>query len=255
METYAGIAALVGATGGAGTTRLTVEVAATLAREGRSVAVFDAAFATQGLARYIPGRIDPDLTALLVDDDHAFEDALYELPVELPGRVACAPAYAPFERLARAKTPEAAQLFEEILADATREFDHVLVDTPPVAANQSIGAVTAADRVALVAPATPRGADTVGRTCDRLRDLGTHESLVVANRAHGDHPLSSADVSIPEGPEIPREAALTAVDPDEAFAPAVAHLTEQLTGATLDLEVDEEGLLEIIRGRVSGSKT
>jgi Flp pilus assembly CpaE family ATPase len=46
--TDATTAALVGATGGAGTTRLTLETADLLAREGHAVAVFDAAFATQG---------------------------------------------------------------------------------------------------------------------------------------------------------------------------------------------------------------
>jgi len=42
--------ALVGVAGGAGTTRTAVEMAATLARADRSVAVLDAAFGTQGLA-------------------------------------------------------------------------------------------------------------------------------------------------------------------------------------------------------------
>lgn len=243
--------ALAGATGGAGTTRLAVEAAATLARGGRDVAIFDAAFATQGLARYVPGRIDPDLTGLLVADEQPLADALFALPIEVPGRVTCAPVSAPFERLARAKTPEAARRFERLLADATREFDHVLVDTPPVAANQSVAAVTVADRVAVVAPATPRGADAVGHTRDRLQDLGTTADLVVSNRADADHPLSSADVAIPEGPAMPREAAPTVVDPDEAFAPAVADLAERVAGVSLDLEFEEEGLLESVQERVT----
>ena len=242
--------ALAAATGGAGTTRLAVEVAATLARDDRTVAVLDAAFATQGLARYVPGRIDPDLTQLLVEDE-PLADGCHDIQADLPGRVACCPASAPFERLARAKTPDAAQRFEGLLADAAREFDHVLVDVPPVAANQSVAAVTAADRVALVAPATHRGADAVGRARDRLRDLGTHENLVVANHANSDHPVSSADVAIPEGPATPREAAPTVVDPDEEFAPAVARLAEAATGADLDLEFEEEGLLESMQERVS----
>ncbi len=53
------IVAQVGTTGGAGTTRTAVELAATLARDGRSVAIFDAAYATQGLAGYVDGKIDP----------------------------------------------------------------------------------------------------------------------------------------------------------------------------------------------------
>jgi MinD-like ATPase involved in chromosome partitioning or flagellar assembly len=94
-------AALVGATGGAGTTRLCVEVAALLAHAGRDVAVFDAAFATQGLARHAPGRIDPDATALLTDADVGLADALVDHPADLAGRLALCPASAPFERLAR----------------------------------------------------------------------------------------------------------------------------------------------------------
>lgn len=242
----------VGATGGAGTTRLVVAVAATLAREERTVAVLDTAFATQGLARYVPGRIDPDLTKLLVEEDgSALGDACYDLPADLPGRVACSPVHAPFERVARAKTPEAARRFETLLADAAREFDHVLVDTPPVAANQSVAAVTAADRVALVAPATHRGADAVGRAHDRLQDVGTRADLVVANRATPDHPVSSADVTIPEGPATPQEAAPTVTDPDEAFAPAVARLAEVATEVSLDLEFEDDGLLESVQERVN----
>lgn len=242
--------AFTGAAGGAGTTRLAVEVAATLARDGRAVAVLDAAFATQGLARYVPGRIDPDLTKLLVDDEPSLADALLDLRLDLPGRVACCPAYAPFERLARAKTPEAARRFETLLADAARAFDHVLVDVPPVAANQSVAAATAADRVVLVAPATHRGADAVGRTRDCLRDLGTAEDFVVANRAGLGHPVASADVEIPEGPATSREATPTVIDPDEVFAPAVSRLAEEATGVSLDLEFEGDGLLESVQERV-----
>ena len=60
--------ALVGATGGAGTTRTAVELAAIGARDGSEVAVVDAAFTTQGLSEYVSGRIDPDLTTLLTDE-------------------------------------------------------------------------------------------------------------------------------------------------------------------------------------------
>jgi Flp pilus assembly CpaE family ATPase len=59
--------ALVGATGGAGTTRLAVEFTALLTREGEAVCVLDAAYATPGLAQYVAGRIGPDVTALCVE--------------------------------------------------------------------------------------------------------------------------------------------------------------------------------------------
>lgn len=60
--------ALVGAAGGVGTTRLTLECASLLAADGRDVAVLDAAYGTQGLADRTPDRIDPDVTALCLDD-------------------------------------------------------------------------------------------------------------------------------------------------------------------------------------------
>lgn len=107
-------AALIGATGGAGTTRTTVELATLLARDGRSVAVLDAALATQGLSDYLSGRLDPDLTAVLAEEE-PLAAALVDLDLDgVSGRVACCPARAPFERLARAKTPEAARRFEAV---------------------------------------------------------------------------------------------------------------------------------------------
>ncbi|AXG05342.1 ParA family protein [Haloplanus rubicundus] len=189
-------AALVGATGGAGTTRLTVELGTLLANDGRDVAVFDAAFATQGLSDYLPGRIDPDLTALLTDArDAPLADGLVEFPLgDVPGRLACCPTVAPFERLARAKSPDAAQALESRIAAATETFDHVLVDTPPVAANQSVAAVTATARTVVVAPASTRGRDAVQRTTGRLDDLAVGVDAVVTTRGE----LSVADVAVPE---------------------------------------------------------
>jgi cellulose biosynthesis protein BcsQ len=189
-------AALVGATGGAGTTRLTVELGTLLASDGRDVVVLDAAFATQGLSDYLPGRIDPDLTALLTDArDAPLSDGLVEVPLDdVPGRLACCPAVAPFERLARAKSPDAAQAFESRIAAAADAFDHVLVDTPPVAANQSVAAATATARTAVVAPASTRGRDAVQRTTGRLDDIGVGVDAVVTTRGE----LSVADVAVPE---------------------------------------------------------
>lgn len=60
--------AVVGAVGGAGTTRTCLALAGILARDGRSVVILDAAYATQGLSDHVPGRIAPDMTALVVDD-------------------------------------------------------------------------------------------------------------------------------------------------------------------------------------------
>jgi cellulose biosynthesis protein BcsQ len=193
-DTTARTAAIVGATGGAGTTRLTVELATTLAGGGRSVAVLDAAFATQGLADYLPGELTPDLTSLVTDaSDAPLSAGLVELPLEVPGQVACAPVRAPFERLARAKTAAAARRFEERIEEAATDHHHVLVDVPPVASNQAIAAVNASDRTAVVAPGSDRGADAVQRTVARLQDLGAGHDLVVATRGS----LPSADLSVP----------------------------------------------------------
>ena len=158
--------ALVGAAGGVGTTRLTLEAGTLLARDGRDVAVLDAAYATQGLADLTPGRLEPDMTALCLDDT-PLETALRDRSLDGAGRLAVCPARAPFERLARAKTPEAAEAFEDRIAEAARAFDHVLVDVPPVAANQAVAAVSAADAVAVVADAA-RADDAVPRARDRV---------------------------------------------------------------------------------------
>jgi cellulose biosynthesis protein BcsQ len=99
--------AFVGTAGGVGTTRTVVETAAALARDGRRVRVLDAAYATQGLARFLDGRIDTDVTAVCADDA-AEAAASYELGLSTPGGVAVTPAHAPFERVARAKTTSAA---------------------------------------------------------------------------------------------------------------------------------------------------
>ena len=212
--------AVVGATGGAGTTRTTVEAATMLARDGRAVAVLDAAFATQGLADHVEGDLRPDLTALLTDEVDAPLDAgLIESDWTDTGRVALCPARAPFERLARAKTPAAARRFEDRIAEAAARFDHVLVDTPPVASNQAIAAVTACERVAVVAPATTRGDDAAQRTIDRLADLGYE---IDARLTHDGHPLDEAAFAALLEGETPSVA-----DPDhQTFPPVVVAIRD-----------------------------
>jgi cellulose biosynthesis protein BcsQ len=215
-------AALVGATGGAGTTRLTIELGALLANDGRDVAVLDAAFATQGLADYLSGRIDPDLTTLLTDArDAPLSDGLVDFPIDdTAGRLACCPTVAPFERLARAKSPAAAQALESRIAAAADAFDHVLVDTPPVAANQSVAAVNAVAHTVVVAPASTRGRDAVQRTTGRLDDVGVEVDAVVTTRGE----LSVADATVPE------------TDAETTAAPTC--LTERSTAAAVAAVAD-----------------
>ena len=228
--------ALVGATGGAGTTRLCVEFAALLAREDEDVCVLDAAYGTQGLAQYVTGRIDPDVTALCTEE-RPLEDGLADPFFDAPGRVAFCPAFAPFERLARAKTPDAAREFERLVDEASERFDHVLLDTPPLAANQSVAAATAADRRVLVTPDTRRGADALPRMAGRLRDVDAPAEFELSNR--GSEVVERADVHVPDGPTSVADA--PAAFADEAFAEGVAEAAEVVFGVEIGRE--ESGLL------------
>jgi MinD-like ATPase involved in chromosome partitioning or flagellar assembly len=237
-------AALVGATGGAGTTRLAVETATLLADGGAEVVVLDAAYATQGLGDYLDGALDPDVTALVTDAaDEPLSAGLVDLDADVAGRVACCPAAAPFERVARAKTADAAQRFAERVAAAAESFDAVVVDVPPVATNQAVAAVDAADAVALVAPGTTRGADAVGRGRARLADVGAAADAVVATR--GD--LSVADATVPET-AAPVTRAPT-IRTDGEFAAGIASVAETLFGAETAVSTDD-GLLAGARDRL-----
>ena len=227
------IGALLGATGGAGTTRLAVETGALLAATGRDVAVFDAAFGTQGLASYTDRRIEADVTALLTGDAE-LETVLYEHTADVPGRLALAPAWAPFDRLARAKTAGAAERFEEQLSAAAISHDVVLVDTPPIGGNQAIAAVNAADRVGIVTPDTPRGADGLALAHERLADIGVESDAVVANRSA--EPSLDADAAVPPSEVTDPGECPACLPVDETFAPAIA----ELAAAVLDIDVEIE---------------
>lgn len=225
--------ALVGATGGAGTTRTAVELAAVLGREGRDVVVLDAAFATQGLADHVEGRVAPDVTSLCLDDRPLSEGLLaLDWPVE--GHVAVAPARAPFERIARAKGPEPARAIARLAAEAANRADVVLLDVPPVAANQAVAALETADRVALVVPDTERGSVALPRMRDRLTDLGRPADAVVATCGPGDH--VPADAAIPA-----TDARAPAVLEEDGFAADCAGTAGTLL--EVDLVVDDESLL------------
>ena len=230
--------AFVGVAGGAGKTRTVVETAATLARGGHSVAVLDAAFGTQGLSDYADGRLDPDLTAVLLDEA-GFSEAAVEVWPDLDGEVALYPTHAPFERLARAKSVDAAQRLETCVDHAMGQYDYVLLDVAPVADNQAVAAVRVADRRVLVAPATRRGNDHLPRMRGRLVDLGFEADGVVATFGDEGAALDDPDHELPTGE---RDAVIpTAVDPDTEFAPAVATMTEALCDCELELEFPEAG--------------
>jgi cellulose biosynthesis protein BcsQ len=237
---------LVGAVGGAGTTRLTLECGALLAREGREVAVLDAAYATQGLVDYLPGRVDTDVTALCTDDGSpALAAGLTDVGVE-SGRLAVCPARAPFERLARAKAPEAARRFGALVEEAAGAFDHVLVDVPPVAANQAVAAVTTTDRTALVAPDTPRGHDGLARGRDRLTDVGAPDPETVLTFVEGDAGAApdGATAAVVESDATAPSAVPTCREGEGPFVASVAATCEALLDESLSVEPADTGVLD-----------
>jgi cellulose biosynthesis protein BcsQ len=254
--------ALVGAVGGAGTTRTAVELAATLARDGRRVAVLDAALATQGLADYVEGRIDPDLTRLVTGGEGSartgtdgtadvrpaatLDEALVHFNADVPGEVACVPVRAPFERLARAQTTEAARAFESLVGEARERFDHVLIDTPPVASNLAIAAVSAADRVVVVAPAGPRGEGAVPRMRDRLADLGVDAHAVVSTRGE----LPGADATVPDLGDDAAPTAAPVTPTDDALAGSFLGVAAGTLRCSLDLDLEGGGVVDRVRRRV-----
>lgn len=243
--------AIVGAAGGVGATRTALELGAVVARDGRSVAVVDAAYATQGLAAHCSGRLDPDVTSLVTDaTDEPLSAALVDLADDAPGRLAVAPARAPFERVARAKAPEAARALTDRVADAAAEFDVVLVDAGHAAANQSVAVATAADRVVAAGRNTPRGADAIGRLVDRLRDVGSgrDETLLVDWPSDDDAPVEAAG-PIPWVPAEPT--AVPLARSDDEFAAAVAATATEI-GVAVDREFESESLLaEMLPGTES----
>jgi septum site-determining protein MinD len=233
--------ALVGAVGGAGTTRTCLEFGTVLAREGQSVAILDSAYATQGLSDHVSGRIPRDITALVLDDASLAAGLIdFDLPFD-SGRLVCCPARAPFERLARAKTPDAAQRFGDLIREALGSFDHVLIDTPPVATNQAIAAVTGVEQVAVVTPTGRRGTDGLARTRDRLTDIGISSTLTIRTHMTDDTP--DADAVLPVPAVTDPEQTPTTIHGDDPYTVAVAEAVETVFDIDLTVEFDTEGFL------------
>lgn len=237
-------AAFVGVTGGAGTTRTTLEAAVVLAADGADVAVLDAAYATQGLGDVLSGRLDPDLTTLVTDrTDDPLSAGLVDLDVETPGRVVCCPVDAPFERVARAKSVEAAQAFERRIEEAAATVDHVLVDVPPIAANQAVAATTACERVCLVSPGGHRGSDATNRLHERVVDVGSAVDVVTV--VDGSDDRGTADVLVPST-DSPFPASLA----DERYGQAVATLVSRVVDRDVTGVGGAGGLFSSVTERV-----
>ena len=244
----ASVVALVGATGGAGTTRIALETGALLSRAGERVAVFDAALGTQGLADHVEGRIDADVVDLVTEDGVAPADVLVERTTAGDGSLHVAPARAPFAGIARAKTETAARTLESTLRAAAGRFDRVLVDTPPVAANQAVASVSAADRVGVVAPATARGVDAVQRVRGRIEDVGATVTATVGNRAPpGETVAEPFDAVVPVHEGAEPEEVPVADEAAGAFVAGVAAVTQVVVGVDPDVEVETNGFLDRLR--------
>ena len=261
--------AVVGATGGAGTTRTAVELAAMGARDGRDVAVVDAAFTTQGLSEYVAGRIDPDLTALLTEDpDAALSAAAYPITgtragerrrngegvgaddggTDLPGRLDAVPARAPFERVARAKTAEAGRKLERRIDEAATTYDAVIVDAAPVGSNEAVAAATSVDRTVAVRPATAHGRDATQRLRGRIADVGggLDATLAIERSGADDGEERGDDAAVVRVPETDPAvaAAPTAAAENHAYAQAIATAYETAFDTSLGVEFPESGLID-----------
>lgn len=258
---YATTLALAGATGGAGTTRTAIELATIGARGGHDVVVLDAAFTTQGLSEHVEGRIGTDLTSLITGDDEvSLSAATYPIAIDgsgdertdvVSGRADVVPARAPFERIARAKTAEAARKLERRLDEAATTYDAVILDAAPVASNEAIAAVTAADRVGAVRPATPHGRDALQRLRGRIADVGGSVDATVAvcrgTTAETDEASADADLVMPPtDPEV--RSAPVAANGSGAYTRAMADAYTRLFDAVVDVDVDDDGLIGRLRG-------
>ncbi|GAD52002.1 cell division inhibitor [Halarchaeum acidiphilum MH1-52-1] len=244
--------AVVGAAGGVGATRLSVEAAALVAATGHDALVLDANYDTQGLSTYVDARLDPDATALAIDPGIAVGDAAYALDAPGDGALALAPSHAPFGRVADAKGAEAAERLADRVADAADAYDYVFLDTPPVATNPAVAAVTTADQLALVTSADERGRDALSRERGRLADVGVDaDPIVVANSAAADA-LADAHVAVPDsalGPESDAPAG-TPADPDD-YTRAVASFVERAFAIDDLVPEDAAGLLATLRRRLA----
>lgn len=234
--------AAVGIVGGAGTTRTVLELAAVLARGGRSALVLDLDFATQGFERFIDDRMDPEAAALLADPEVDLAETVHDWDVDGEGRLGLVPAFAPFAELAHAKTPSAGARVQDRLDEAAESFDQVLLDVPPVASNQAVGAVTAAEAVVGVIPPTERGVDSLQRERGRLADVGTGFDQVLAVEASPEEAPPDADHAIPSLPGGPSYSPYT-LETAGGFTERMAQVADDVFEVDIAASIDASGSL------------
>lgn len=198
-----GIVSLVGAAGGAGTTRLAVETAGHITARGDTVVVVDVDFATQGLADYVPGQFTTELTTALRD-----QVSLAELPIALDvahtPQPHALPSFAGLSRVATAMQQAAAEYLGDQLTALDDEFDHVLLDTPTPVTNPAIAAVTTADTVGVVFPRSPRGIESLHRTEGFLHDIDVAADYTISTPTPQEATIEDpADIVIPQLADTP----------------------------------------------------
>jgi len=243
--------AVVGTAGGVGATRLSVEAAALLAAAGRDALVLDANYATQGLSTYVDARLDPDATALATDPELGVDDVTYPLDAPGEGSLTLAPSHAPFGRVAAASAADAAERLSDLITEAAGAYDAVLVDTPPIATNPAVAAVTSADHLALVTTPDERGRDALARERGRLADVGVDTDATVVANLSDDDALADADIAVADadlGPESDAPA-VTPGDPDD-YTRAVASLVERAFAVDDLVPEDASGFLAGLRRRL-----
>lgn len=205
------ILALVGAAGGAGTTRLAVETAGRITARGETAVLVDTDFATQGLAEYVPGQFPTDIVGALCDQ-RPIETVTSPLSVDHTPPPQAAPSFAGLSRVATALETDAAAHLSEELSALTDTYEHVLVDTPMPVTNPAIAAVAAADTVGVVFPRSVRGIESLHRTAGFLNDIDVAAGVQLSNACRQPSPPEDpADIAVPELDRVPpRDAPTTA---------------------------------------------
>lgn len=217
--------AFVGATGGAGTTRLTIECATLCAASGADVAVLDLAIDTQGIASYTDAALDPELTAVLTEDA-PIDQAMVTLSTSTTGTVSLCPSRASVVQIAAAKTEDAADQLMPVIDQLSTEYDWLLLDIPPAVHNLALAGLQAADSRLVVTPATQCGADALRRMEGRFRDLDCDLSGVIATFDETASPVQRADTTIPAFEVTAPDAVPSILDADASYQPLFTDLLD-----------------------------
>lgn len=172
------VLAVVGGTGGVGTSTFAVNLALTAAEDGRRALLIDADPLGGGL----------DLLLGIEDSTGARWSSIDPGPGRLsPRQVEAALPHVGAVALLAADTPRPveARVAASVVDAGRRGFDTVVIDCPS-AGDAHIGTwLAVADRVIVVACAHVRGAAATSRVVQRLSSLGVHAEVVIAESTKG----------------------------------------------------------------------